>query len=175
MTAIDAICHRDCGDGDPAGRITAAGYVWQAYGENVASGQRSPEAVMEAWMASPTHKANILTARFTHIGVAANEQRFWTQVFAQPKPGYVPRLVGPTAVPPTATPRPTSTRPPPPTRTPTPAARCVRSRYTAGSPGDEVADIAAEALPGEPAPLDVAAGSLRFRLHLPHVMRSCRL
>jgi uncharacterized protein YkwD len=58
-------------DGSNAGqRATAAGYVWQSIGENIAAGQDSVEIVMAAWMASPGHCANIMQERFRDIGLA---------------------------------------------------------------------------------------------------------
>lgn len=54
------------------------------YGENVAYGQRDPEDVMNAWMNSPGHRANILNGRYASIGVGAVQNGssiFWTQVF----------------------------------------------------------------------------------------------
>jgi len=49
-------------------------------GENVAKGQRSPQEVMNSWMNSQGHKANILNKNFTHIGVAYH-QGLWVQEF----------------------------------------------------------------------------------------------
>ncbi len=61
---------------------------YQAAGENIAQGQRSAEAVVNAWMDSPGHRRNILSNNFTEIGVgyAENEQGqpFWTQMFIRP-------------------------------------------------------------------------------------------
>lgn len=54
-------------------------------GENIAYGQSSPEAVMNAWMNSPGHRANILNSAFTSIGVGCYEKNgrlYWTQIFA---------------------------------------------------------------------------------------------
>lgn len=50
-------------------RITAAGYVWNSAGENIAAVQTTPEAVMTAWMNSSGHRANILRNTFEEIGV----------------------------------------------------------------------------------------------------------
>ncbi|MEX2290899.1 MAG: CAP domain-containing protein [Mycobacteriales bacterium] len=41
----------------------------RAVGENVAYGNHTPEQLVQRWMASPGHRANILTAGFTHLGV----------------------------------------------------------------------------------------------------------
>ncbi len=54
-------------------------------GENIAMGYSSAQAVMEGWMNSPGHRANILSANFTSIGVgcySSNGVLYWTQVFA---------------------------------------------------------------------------------------------
>ncbi|MFB8182452.1 sigma-70 family RNA polymerase sigma factor [Streptomyces sp. NPDC055966] len=69
---------------DPGQRITAAGYQWSTYGENIAKGQSSPQAVMDAWMNSPGHRANILNCAFKEIGVGVNQASggpLWTQDF----------------------------------------------------------------------------------------------
>ena len=41
---------------------------FSAMGENIASGYRNAEAVMEGWMNSDGHRANILNSRYNHIG-----------------------------------------------------------------------------------------------------------
>jgi uncharacterized protein YkwD len=53
----------------PPTRMQAAGYSGRAWGENIAAGQPTAEAVMHAWMNSPGHAANILNTGFTHIGL----------------------------------------------------------------------------------------------------------
>lgn len=73
-------------DGSSAGdRITAQGYTWSTYGENIARGQNSPEAVMQSWLNSPGHCANIMNGNFTAFGAGfyANGN-YWVQVFAKP-------------------------------------------------------------------------------------------
>ena len=50
--------------------IRAAGYDYVYAGENLAKGFRTAEGIHEAWMASPTHKANIVSANYRDIGVA---------------------------------------------------------------------------------------------------------
>ncbi|MFB9446593.1 CAP domain-containing protein [Dactylosporangium vinaceum] len=80
--------HGSPGGGSPGSRVRAAGYSWSAYGENIAWGQRDARAVMNAWMNSPGHRANILNCRFRNVGVAvAYDYRgvpYWTQDFASP-------------------------------------------------------------------------------------------
>lgn len=53
-------------------------------GENIAMGQRSPEEVMNSWMNSPGHRANILNESFSYIGVGccnSNGTLYWVQIF----------------------------------------------------------------------------------------------
>ena len=71
-------------DGSTAGdRIKRNGYRWRSYGENIAQGYPSAEAALEGWIKSPGHCQNLMKADFTEFG-AAEEKRFWTQVFARP-------------------------------------------------------------------------------------------
>lgn len=53
--------------------IRGAGYNYVYAGENLAKGFRTAEGVHEAWMASPTHKANIVSGNYKDIGVAVVE------------------------------------------------------------------------------------------------------
>ncbi|RQW98995.1 CAP domain-containing protein, partial [Micromonospora globispora] len=78
----------DGSDGSDVGdRLDRVGYDWRAYGENVAWNQQTPEAVMDAWMNSPGHRANILNCSFTEIGVgvARSNGPYWTQDFGTPQ------------------------------------------------------------------------------------------
>lgn len=78
----------DGSDGSDVGeRLDRVGYAWRAYGENVAWNQRTPAAVMDAWMNSPGHRANILNCSFTEIGVgvATSNGPYWTQDFGTPR------------------------------------------------------------------------------------------
>ncbi|MGH9111322.1 MAG: CAP domain-containing protein [Acidimicrobiales bacterium] len=62
-------------------RAEAAGYD-RPGGENIAWGYRSAAAVMEAWMDSPGHAANITRCSFTTIGIGVNPDGwYWAQVF----------------------------------------------------------------------------------------------
>ncbi|TDC58840.1 hypothetical protein E1258_20165 [Micromonospora sp. KC207] len=78
----------DGSDGSDVGdRLGRVGYAWRAYGENVAWNQQTPAAVMDAWMNSPGHRANILNCSFTEIGVgiASSNGPYWTQDFGTPR------------------------------------------------------------------------------------------
>lgn len=87
MAAENYFSH-DSQDGrSPFDRITAAGYDFRAAAENIAMGQRTPQSVMEAWMNSPGHKANILNCTYTQIGIGyavGNGSPYWTQDFGAP-------------------------------------------------------------------------------------------
>ncbi len=57
---------------------------YRGAGENIAWGQKTPEAVVNAWMNSDGHRANILNKKFTTIGVGYyvnNGRPYWTQLF----------------------------------------------------------------------------------------------
>lgn len=75
--------HTNPDDESPGDRIDAQGYAWSTWGENVANGQSSPEAVMQTWMSSSGHCANIMSPSFDEIGIGFYQGR-WTQVFGAP-------------------------------------------------------------------------------------------
>ncbi|MFI1979600.1 CAP domain-containing protein [Streptomyces wedmorensis] len=83
MAARDFFDHTNPDGDGPGQRVTAAGYPWSTYGENIAMGQKTPEQVMEAWMNSPGHRANILNCDFKEIGIGIHSSGgpYWTQVF----------------------------------------------------------------------------------------------
>ena len=67
----------------PGDRITATGYGWSTYGENIALGYSTEEAVIEGWINSPGHCKNIMNGNLTEMGVGENNS-YWTQVLASP-------------------------------------------------------------------------------------------
>src|SRR5262245_6174865 len=73
---------------NPTDRLAAAKYVWEAYAENVAMGQRSAAEVVSAWMHSPGHRANILNPNYTELGIGyaldAAGHPYYAQVFGRP-------------------------------------------------------------------------------------------
>ncbi|KAG7385996.1 hypothetical protein PHYPSEUDO_000851 [Phytophthora pseudosyringae] len=86
MAAKDYMAHNGSDGSTMEERITQAGFVWTAVGENVAAGQETVSDVMTAWMNSPEHKANIL-GDYKMLGTAyvysadSTYQHFWTQDF----------------------------------------------------------------------------------------------
>ena len=68
--------------GSPFQMMRSFGLTFRAAGENIAYGQRTPRAVVDAWMNSSGHRANIINASYTQIGVGyVADGRYWTQMF----------------------------------------------------------------------------------------------
>jgi uncharacterized protein YkwD len=71
-------------------RIAAADYHWNMLGENVAFGQSSASRVVDSWMHSRGHRANILNTGFTEMGAGYAVDRsgrpYYVQVFGRPRP-----------------------------------------------------------------------------------------
>ena len=68
--------------GTPFQMIKNFGITYRSAGENIARGQTTPKKVVDAWMNSSGHRANILNSSYTHIGVGcAQNGHYWTQMF----------------------------------------------------------------------------------------------
>ena len=68
--------------GTPFQMIKAFGLSYRSAGENIAYGYRTPAAVVDGWMNSSGHRANILNASYTQIGVGyCASGNYWTQMF----------------------------------------------------------------------------------------------
>ncbi|MEU6868740.1 CAP domain-containing protein [Streptomyces sp. NPDC046876] len=82
MAQHATMSHTGSDGSDPGQRITAAGYTWSSYGENVAYGYSTPAQVMDGWMNSPGHRRNILDCSYKEIGIGlAQPNSYWTQDF----------------------------------------------------------------------------------------------
>ncbi|MFH8283372.1 CAP domain-containing protein [Streptomyces antibioticus] len=85
MVARRFYSHTSPEGGQPWDRTAAAGSPLRTVGENIACGQRTAAEVVEGWMNSPGHRANILKPAFTHIGVGfaggGPSGTYWTQLF----------------------------------------------------------------------------------------------
>ncbi len=72
-------------------RVTLAGYVWSATGENIAAGYPDVSAVMKAWLDSPGHCKNIMNSAYVDVAVScASTTRvqyptYWTMELARPR------------------------------------------------------------------------------------------
>lgn len=71
--------------GSPFNMIKSFGLSYRSAGENIAAGQTTPQQVVQAWMNSEGHRANILNAGYTEIGVGyaegGSKRYYWTQMF----------------------------------------------------------------------------------------------
>lgn len=68
--------------GTPFQMMKSFGISYRSAGENIARGYATPQAVVNGWMNSSGHRANILNANFTHIGVGyVAGGNYWTQMF----------------------------------------------------------------------------------------------
>lgn len=68
--------------GSPFEMMKNFGISYKAAGENIAKGQKSAAQVVQAWMNSAGHRANIMSTKYTHIGVGyVADGHYWTQMF----------------------------------------------------------------------------------------------
>ncbi|MFD0669764.1 CAP domain-containing protein [Ramlibacter sp. MAHUQ-53] len=83
--------HRGRDGSHASERATRAGYRWRAVGENLASGPTSAREVVQGWLASPGHCANLMQPAFTEMGLAyavdldSEAGIYWAQVLARPR------------------------------------------------------------------------------------------
>jgi uncharacterized protein YkwD len=73
-------------------RMTATGYAWQSVGENLAAGYVDFAAVLQGWLDSPGHCANVMNASFVDVGVVlvqgapSNTYRsYWAMALGRPR------------------------------------------------------------------------------------------
>lgn len=80
--------HEGTDGSTPAERVTRVGYRWKHVAENIAAGAPTAQSVVDGWLASPGHCANIMGAPYREMGVAyALEPKseagiYWAQTFA---------------------------------------------------------------------------------------------
>lgn len=68
--------------GSPYDMMRQFGISYSYAGENIAMGYQTPETVVEAWMASPSHRENILSENYSALGVGyVSDGGYWTQWF----------------------------------------------------------------------------------------------
>lgn len=89
MIENDFFAHEDPTNGfGPAERAIEVDYAFFAIGENLAAGQQTPAQVMEDWMNSDSHRANILDERWKEVGIAVrlggDYAIYWVQEFGDP-------------------------------------------------------------------------------------------
>ncbi len=85
MAVNNYFAHQSPTYGSAGDMLKQYGISWRAWGENIAAGQRTPEIVVNAWMNSSGHRANILSSNFSKIGVGyvtnSSGRPYWTQIF----------------------------------------------------------------------------------------------
>ncbi len=73
-----------------AERLKMAGYAWSSYGENIAAGYPTLEAVMAGWLKSSGHCANIMNTNFSEVALVVSNGgaygTYWTMDLGKPKP-----------------------------------------------------------------------------------------
>jgi uncharacterized protein YkwD len=90
--ARDGLLEHEGRDGSsPADRVTRAGYRWRSVGENIASGQTTAEQVVQEWLRSPVHCANLMSPSFMEMGLAyavnmnSASGIYWVQQLGRPR------------------------------------------------------------------------------------------
>jgi uncharacterized protein YkwD len=91
MATQDFVAHQSLDGSQPWDRMTAGGYKWTRSAENIAAGQETPEEVVQSWINSPSHRANLLDPQLKETGVGyyflaadtgnTNYNYYWTQEF----------------------------------------------------------------------------------------------
>ncbi len=82
MSNLGYFSHTSPTYGSPFDMIKSFGLTYSTAGENIARGYKTPEAVVEGWMSSSGHRANILNKSYKYIGVGyAPDGRYCTQMF----------------------------------------------------------------------------------------------
>lgn len=78
------IYHQSPNGSGMSDRAHRVGYRFSYLAENVASGQKTPQEVVKAWMSSSGHRKNILNPNLTEIGIG-HVNNYWTQMFGRPQ------------------------------------------------------------------------------------------
>jgi uncharacterized protein YkwD len=91
MALQDYFDHNGISGSTPISRMNQAGYSALYYGENIAAGYDTPQEVVQGWINSPEHRANLLNVSFTDVGIGYyyliddtginNYYSYWTQNF----------------------------------------------------------------------------------------------
>ncbi|NWG35915.1 MAG: hypothetical protein HXY42_15910, partial [Chloroflexi bacterium] len=89
MACNDFFSHTGSDGASLSTRVARQGYSGSYLGENIAAGYPTPESVMDGWMNSPGHKANILNTNYTEVGVGyvywsgSTYGAYWTTDFGK--------------------------------------------------------------------------------------------
>jgi uncharacterized protein YkwD len=121
-------------------RIAACGYAAAAWGENIAEGYKTAQAVVDGWLGSADHRANIENPAFRATGVAvAGATLYWAQTFGSVVDAVLTAPVAPASAP---APAPPAAQPPAPGARPLRVSCAQRGRRVAcrlrGERGEDV-------------------------------------
>ena len=91
MAIADYFSHTGANGSNAGDRAASAGYHYSSLGENIAAGYITPQEVVQGWMNSPGHRANIMNAGYQELGIGyyylatdtgnVNYNYYWTQEF----------------------------------------------------------------------------------------------
>jgi uncharacterized protein YkwD len=90
LAARDKLSHVDARNRGLGTRLRSVGYAAAGAGENLAAGQTAIEDTLQAWMASPSHCANLMQPEYRDVGLACVQrrgtryERFWVAHFGVP-------------------------------------------------------------------------------------------
>lgn len=85
MAATARMSHAGAGGSTPRTRLGALGVAPRLTAENVAAGSFTARSLVDAWLASPGHRRNLLDCDLGFVGIArfdTPEGAYWTQVMA---------------------------------------------------------------------------------------------
>ena len=92
MVTNNFFAHEGSNGSSPGDRIAAAGYSASAWGENIAAGQTTINQVVDAWIDSDGHCANLMNPNLTEVGLACvsgsaatTYPTYWTMELARPR------------------------------------------------------------------------------------------
>ena len=87
MTDLGYFAHKRPDGSKPSTVMKEYGLSWSYFGENLGRGQSTPEQVVNDWIGSESHRANILNEKYTQIGVGivwlpgTTDRYMWVQLF----------------------------------------------------------------------------------------------
>jgi hypothetical protein len=89
MATHNFFAHEGSDGSRPSDRITRVGYKWRAVAENIAAGYREVDPVIQGWIDSPGHCANLMNPVYTEMGIAfalnpkSESGVYWSQTFGR--------------------------------------------------------------------------------------------
>ncbi len=87
MKSTDTLTHIGGANSSIGDRVSSAGYTWSAVGENITSGYETLAEVLQGWVESPGHCANLMNPNFSDVGIAQSAggvDSYWALTLAKP-------------------------------------------------------------------------------------------